>query len=77
MNSSELQKLHKDKIKELLRREPQIQKALEQFLDAELLQAREAAAVIDDMVQLRRIQGEAQCLKRLLKTLRADAKAAP
>jgi uncharacterized protein VirK/YbjX len=77
MNSSELQKLHKDKIKELLRREPQIQKALEQFLEAELLQAREAAAVIDDMVQLRRMQGEAQCLKRLLKTLSADAKAAP
>ena len=77
MNSNELQKLHKDKLKDLLRREPAVQKALENYLESELLEAREKAGAIDDIVQLRRVQGETQCLKRLLKTLSADAKAAP
>ena len=77
MSYNESLKQQRTILRDKLLQEPGIQQALMVYLRGELSSVSEDAVATDNIVQVRRLQGEAACLKRLLRGLSADAKAAP
>lgn len=64
-------------MKDALLSNPRIKDLLADYLTAELAKAQEQCAKVNDVVEVRRHQGEARILGRVLKDLVADAKTAP
>lgn len=65
------------KVRDALLSNPRIKDLLADYLAAELTKAQEQCAKVNDVIEVRRHQGEVRILGRVLKDLAADAKTAP